>query len=132
MVVPDSLSRGAVDRPLCQRCFCEIEPLGDSAETAGAIEERFPAVSVAGRPSAAEMRDAQERECTKDPEIARNGGAGKFAINEQDLLHTKIRGRNPIVVSRSLVATVLSIAHGSRLCGHYDSRRTQNRIACRF
>ena len=92
----------------------------------------MPAVSMAGGQSAAEIRDAQERECTKDLEIARNGGAGNVSINEQRLLHKKICGRNRIVVPRSLVATVLTFAHGSRLCGHCGLRRTQERNAGRF
>lgn len=64
MAVPDCLSRDAVAKPLCQRCFGEIEAAGGSVEAAGEIgEPRYPFLSL-GVPSPEEIRKAQEAEFT--------------------------------------------------------------------
>ena len=132
MLVPYSSTGDAVDKRPCQRSFREIEATMDSVETAGAIVEGRQAASVAGGPFVGEMSLAQGGECRKELEIARKRGTGKFVISEQGIIHTEIRGRHRIVVPRSLLILVLGFSHGSRLCGNYGDRRTQERIAGRF
>ena len=89
IVVPDSLSRDATEKPLSQRCPGEIEASVDSDETAGAIEESGLAVSLLMGSIAEEIRKAQENECAEERKLIQNGRRGKCVIDRQGLLCTK-------------------------------------------
>lgn len=63
MVVPDALSRDAVTKPLCQRCFGEIAPADGDAEVAKEIEEeRGIACILSGGFRTRSLMEAQEKE----------------------------------------------------------------------
>ena len=106
MVAADSVSRDAVGKPLCQRCFGEIESVGDSYETAGEIEEARKAGSPLGYPTPKRFGTRRRKSVQRSSGMRARAG-GKRIVDRQGLLRTNVRGRYRIVVPRSLVASVL-------------------------
>ena len=77
--VPDVLSRGAVEKPLCQRCFKEI----DVAAADGGRREHVRVVGVTrtlgGGPGTAELRKAQQEKCgTLSPRMQKGARSSLF------------------------------------------------------
>ena len=79
MTVPDVLSRDAVEKTLCQRCFKEI----DVAAADGGRREHVRVVgvtrTVGGGPGTAEIRKAQREKCgTPSPRMQKGGKVASF------------------------------------------------------
>lgn len=131
MVVPDSLSRDEVRKPLCQRRFGEIESAGDTYEAAGDIEEPTKPWSLLGVPSPEKIRSAQEKECAEELRVARNGGGETHHRPPRPSTHQGSRtiwGRSPSLFGGlcagicSRVETVRSLrplSHKRENCGEF-------------
>ena len=85
---------------------------------------------LGGGPSVEELREAQEAEFGNLRDYAREHG--RFKLDDDGLLRFLSSGKLAVVVPRALVQSVLSYAHGSKLCGHYRYRRTLLRLKGRF
>lgn len=138
LVVPDTLSRDAVPKPLCQRCYkaldwhklenftvkqqdeqvdSEVKSL--SAERVSTIVE---VSAFAAGPSIQELRHAQTEEfgCLQDAADSDK----RMLVDDDGLLCIHSKGDVMIVVPQSLTQDVLKFVHGSKLHGHYKVART--------
>lgn len=140
LVVPDTLSRDAVPKPLCQRFYSplsgnHIEALANAEEeervanVSGNLstwhEERVAAVVEVQRfvegPTKEELHNAQEQEFGDLREYAKDHL--NAAIDENEVLCIANGGDLAVLVPRSLVQQVLRHVYGSRLQGHYKLSR---------
>eukprot|EP00171_Calliarthron_tuberculosum_P002219 IDg2219t1 len=124
MTVPDTLSRDAVSKMLCQRCY---NPLRDPVESICAIRE----VAILGNGlSIEETRKEQMKEFGDLNEYAE--ARRDILVDEDGVLRIARDGDLAVVVPEALKVAVLSHVHGSRLTGHYRFRKTLARMRGRF
>ena len=146
LVVPDTLSRDAVPKPLCQRCYSALDgqTLEDltlreqdesvcSAARSMRAEQVSAVVEVsafAAGPSIEELRHAQGQEfgCLRQ---AANSSK-RMIVDDDGLLRIKSREEMLIVVPQSLTQCVLKFFHGSKLHGHYKVVRTIAKLRKRY
>lgn len=144
LVVPDTLSRDAVAKPLCQRCYCPLdaakaEELAQHAdqERVAALQEALPSdrTPTTGRGG---LRSGPRNGVIQDKQVEEFGdlneylqSKGNFVIDEYGLLRRVLKTDLPVVVPKALVKEVLLYVHGSRLSGHYKFTRTLAKLAGR-
>ena len=115
LVVPDALSRDAVQKPLCDNCKREL-----------VAEIREPS----GVPDKDEIKDEQAAEYGNISEfVLKEDG---FILDEDGLLCKQFGEKVCVVVPAALRGPVLAYFHGSKACGHYGIGRTSCRIHQRF
>ena len=128
LVVPDTLSRDSVEKPLLRpRCFKRME---EPVVVEGKIEA-FRAVvelsGLGGGPSTHDFREAQCEEFGDVLEHVNKRRSSGYTKNERGLLRRTRANRELFVVPKRLVNAVLDEVHGSKLSGHYRVRRTTYR-----
>ena len=123
LVVPNTLSRDAVPKPLCQRCYVPIddsrlEKISEAAEVerVAAIVEGADMGTLYRGPSISELRSAQQEEFGDLNKYA--ASQKKMIVDDEGLLHSTRRDKLPVVVPTGRVTEVLTFVHGSRLTGH--------------
>ena len=138
LVVPDTLSRDAVQKPLCQWCYRTLDDVALDTVTQGEQQSRVDAAeqslrvervssvietnSFATGPSVEELRTAQEEEfgCLRQAAASHK----RMVTDEDGLLRMESGGNLVIVVPNSLKQNILRWVHGSKLHGHYKTART--------
>lgn len=155
LVVPDTLSRDAVPKPLCQRCYCPMNDrrIEDALESAEAecisrilesqLDDQSPLREADGAdsvlavvnafapgPSRAEFLTAQETEFGDLKRYVKSLRGG--AIDDNGLMCVARAGHLPIVVPKSLQKSVLAHVHGSKLHGHYKVDRTLSKLRGKY
>eukprot|EP00171_Calliarthron_tuberculosum_P013093 IDg13093t1 len=106
LVIPDTLIRDAVRKPLCQRCFGSIENF--LRKTLNTQSREFGDLPAAA--------DADSR---------------KIEV-ENGVLRTAIDGDLAVVFPQELKTTVSKHVHGTSPTGHYQARRIFARLRGRF
>ena len=146
LVVPDALSRDAVPKPLCQRCYSALD--GKSLESITRREEeermdcavrnmhaeRVSAVmevsAFAARPSIQEIRSEQEKQFGCLGQAANDNK--RMIVDEDGLLRIGSGSDLLIVVPQSLTKHLLHFVHGSKLHGHYKVARTMAKLRKKY
>ena len=146
LVAPDTLSRDAVPKPLCQRCYSALD--GQTLEDL-TLREQYERVCSAARsmnaeqvsavvevsafaagPSIEELRHAKGQEfgCLRQPA----NSSKSMIVDDDGLLRMKSREEMLIVVPQSLTQCGLKFVHGSKLHGHYKVVRTIAKLQKRY
>ena len=123
-----ALSRDAVPKPLCQKCYRlltdeKLEEAVEAAENVSAVveEESFG--------TAPPPENIYARQVAEFVDLMRYvKGKESFLIDDQGLLRKVRNGSLVIVVKRDLVRDVLQHVHGSSLAGHYGVMRILHRL----
>ena len=130
MVVPDTLSRDAIPKPLCQRCY---RVMIDGEEGAHNTEEvkRIGEFVLLG--------DGLSIERMKEEQLKQFGDVEYYAsakenmlVDEDGVLRTVRDGGAAVVVPEVLREEVMKCVHGSKLTGHYRYRRTIARMKGKY
>lgn len=138
-MVPDALSRDAVPKPLCQRCYCllSIEVIEEQDEVrslervASLVEGSWNGAGIlGGGPTEEELRSAQVGEYGDVEEFA--AGRKDYLVDDVGILRSTKREELPIIIPDCMKNEVLSFVHGSRTTGHYRLQRTLARLVRRF
>lgn len=142
VVVPSSLSRDAVPKPLCQRCYREMDNVSLLSFVEN-IENEIVSVFIEGRgsqsteqierswpPSAERLRDERRREFGDLTEFAET--QENVDVEDGGILGNSGRDEVPTVVPGSMRNGVLRWVHGSRLCVYYDMQRTMTKLLPRY
>ena len=127
LVVRDALSRDAVDKPLCQRCYRPLQHEGEEFVTAVIDVGAF-----GDGPSVTALRNAQAQEFGDAELFVAGQPVGRYKIDVDGLLRIKQGDSSPVVVPRELLHSVWRHVHGSKLSGHYGRRRTISRVRGRY
>lgn len=139
LVVPDALSRNAVQNPLFQRCYSPLgqEVIDEKDGTAG-LEQVSALVEVSwcgvgitgGGPSEEEMRIAQVVQFGNVQDFV--DGRRDYLVDDEGLLRSTKRKELPMIVPKAMVNEVLRFIHGSRTAGHYKLQRSMASLVRRF
>ena len=135
LVVPDTLSRDAVEKPLCQRCFAPIELRLEGSQNAEDVRAVVTLGAFGGGPTAEQLREAQLKAFGDPAEWVAADGRDRYSVTSEGLLCFRPRGPGSascLVIPPPLVGAVLQFVHGSRMAGHYGIRRTEARIRGRY
>lgn len=146
LVVPDTLSRDSVPKPLCQRCYRSMS--GENLEEMVQKDEnerittsfqlmqneRVSAVAeinaFSNGPTKSELLEAQEKEfgCLENMAASDNR---KF-LDDDGILRMEVGNNFVIVVPTEMTNALLRTLHGSKLHGHYKVARTIAKLRKRY
>lgn len=148
LVIPDTLSRDAVPKPLCQRCYQPLEHEREEEVYASREEERVSRVAehyvekgekicairhaqINGNgPTKDELREAQAAEFGEVNAFVKKGR--ELMVDDEGIVRSTRQGEIPAWLPRSLVREVLEYVHGTRLTGHYKLHRTLARLKGKY
>lgn len=134
LVVPDTLSRDTVPKPLCQRCYRPLHDLYVEGVVSKEIREVVSAVAEVGGfgngPTTQAIRAAQIEDFGYRSHTAQ---AGKnMAVDEEGLLRIEKSDNLVLVVPTALQKNLLAHVHGSNLHGHYGIARTMAKLKRKY
>lgn len=128
LVVPDTLSRDAVPKPLCQRCYRPLsdEKMEDALEHAEKVSAVVEVESFSDGPAFEDLYAQQVAEFGNLERYAEDKES--FIVDDEGLLRKVRNGSLAVVVPKDLKQSILKHAHGSSLTSHYGTTRTLQRL----